>query len=514
MLTNRTLPARLLAPLPACVLLLGAVAQAAAPAGQTTSPAVPVADFASSTSGWTATGTGTVEQTPGVGHGGPGALAVTSSGARTGGRSAPFSVTAGLRYRAGGWVRAQTTARTVSLGLEFRDGAGTVIGTQTGQALPDSAQTWMPLSDVLGFAPSGAVSGQVVLLDVDGPAGDVQLLDDIVVTRTEGSPAGLAGPLTTSGPLVLDSTGQVVHLQGVDLDGLQTSSTAGVSTSEIAVARSWGANFVRIPMAQNFLLSGDCSYDSAYQGRIDALVSFATNRGMLVLLDLHTQAVVPCSTPRQQAMPDAKSVTFWRLLASRYRTNPLVAFDLYNEPHDVSDVVWRDGGTVLSGGMRYRAAGLQQLYDTVRGAGAENLVFTGGPNWASSYPTQAPLTGTRNVVHAVHSYTCPRGTPESGAKCSTGPDGTVYDPTGVLGRFDGLTSRVPLMLTEFGFPSAQESRYNARAIAYVTAHGWVGWNAFTFDGGNAGMFSLWKNTAGTIDPNPAGMPIMLGMLGS
>lgn len=32
------------------------------------------------------------------------------------------------------------------------------------------------------------------------------------------------------------------------------------------------------------------------------------------------------------------------------------------------------------------------------------------------------------------------------------------------------------------------------------------------DGGTTGMFSLWKNSGGTVNPNIAGMPVMLGML--
>lgn len=500
---------RLLLPLAACSWLVTAPAQGSAPAEQQTSAGL-TAGFATSVDGWT----GNVAHVAHDGHAETGALSFRSAGARTGAASPPFVVRPGLRYRAGAWVRAHSEPHAVSLTLEFRDAGGAVVGSLVGQALASRTQGWTAASDVLGFAPSTAATARVLVLDVDGPVGDVQLVDDVYVASTSGAPAPLVGPLSTSGPHILDADGSVVRLRGVEIDGLQASSTASVGRATVRAAQSWGANLVRIPLAQNYWLAGDCSYDSGYQARVDALVTAATERGTLALLDLHTLAVIPCTQPRQQSLPDSRAVTFWRQVASRYAGNPLVAFDLYNEPHDITDAVWRDGGTVLSGGVRYQAVGMQKLYDTVRATGADNLVFTSGPNWAASYPLRAPLRGTRNLVHAVHVYTCPRGTPESGAKCSTGPDGTVLDPTGVLSRFDGLTSAVPLVLTEFGYPSAQEGRFNARAIDYVTSRGWAGWSAFTFDGGTTGMFSLWKNSGTTIDPNIAGMPVMQGMLAS
>ena len=77
---------------------------------------------------------------------------------------------------------------------------------------------------------------------------------------------------------------------------------------------------------------------------------------------------------------------------------------------------------------------MQQLYNIVRGTGATNLIFASGVNWAESFPSTAPLTGTRNLIYAAHAYTCPTGLPSTGATCTTGPDGTIYDPSRLLGN--------------------------------------------------------------------------------
>ena len=90
-------------------------------------------------------------------------------------------------------------------------------------------------------------------------------------------------------------------------------------------------------------------------------------------------------------------------------------FDLYNEPHDVSWDVWRDGGEVHEKAFRgnpaktYEAIGMQALLETVRGTGAKNLVVAGGLNWAydmSGFVGGKTLSdpGGNGVLYANHAY--------------------------------------------------------------------------------------------------------------
>ena len=227
---------------------------------------------------------------------------------------------------------------------------------------------------------------------------------------------------------------------------------------------------------------------------------------MVALLDLHTNALVPCAKPTQQAMPDQRSVDFWTTVATRYKSNPNVAFDLYNEPHNATDTVWRDGGTVTSSGVTYVATGMQKLYDTVRATGAGNLVFASGNNWASTFPS-APLTHTKNLVYGVHAYTCPSGTPQSGATCNPGPNG-VLDPNGILDRFNTASTQYPLVVTEFGYPDTNDGRYIANLTASVAARHWSGWTVFAFTGNTTGLWNLVKDTGPVYDPSIAGMAVV------
>ena len=489
----------------------------AAPTGQTTLagllPSAATA-FGSALTGWSSYAGAGVGQLPAIGRLAAGALAVTSAGPWTGAASSSFAVTPGVRYSASTWVSALSAAHSVGLAFQFRDASGALItgwGTQLSQPAVDTTSGWTQTPPVVAIAPPGAVTGSLVFLDFDGGAGDVQRLDDLTLTSTSGVAAKIVGPLTTKGRNVIDALGRVVTLHGVDIDGLQYSNTANVTTSELAVAQSWGANFVRLPLAENYLVPGDCSYDSSYLGKVDAMVNAATSNGLFIMLDLHTNALTRCAAPTQQDMPDAKATTVWNALATRYKTNPLVGFDLYNEPHDVSDAVWHSGGTVTSSGVTYQAVGMQKLYNTVRATGAANLVFASGSNWATAFPATAPLTGTRNLVYAAHAYTCPAGLPSGGASCSAGPDGTIYDPSGLLSHFATIGQTMPVMVTEFGFPDKNDGRYITNVQNYAASHGWVGWDVYAFDNSTGGLFDLWKNTGSLIEPAASGMAVMTGM---
>ena len=488
----------------------------ASPSGQTTLNGVltgAAATFSNAQTGWSSYAGTTVRQLSSVGHNAAGALSVQSAGPWTGATSPRFAVTPGMRYAATSWVRAQTVGHSVGMALRFYDRNGALIkaGTQIGQGLADSFSSWSPTMPVLGFAPAGAVSADVTFVDYDGPAGDVQLVDDVNVSQTSGSVAPVDAPLHTHGNQVLDRNGHPVTLHGIDLDGLQDTTWALISANDVRAAHAWGANLVRIPLSQDFALANGCRDDSdRYLQRVDALVDVATALHMVTLLDLHTLAVTPCTQPTMQPMPNQDSLAFWRLLANRYKNNPLVAFDLYNEPRDVTDKVWRDGGPVTSGSVTYVTPGMQALYNTVRGTGAKNLVVASGNNWANDYPAQAPLTGTRDLVYGVHAYTCPQGTPAMGQRCYPGPNG-IYDPNGVLDRWSAIGALVPVMVSEFGFPDQNDGRYIANVASSVAARGWVGWSVFAFTGDTTGLWNLQKDTGPVFDPTASGMAVMNAM---
>lgn len=439
--------------------------------------------------------------------GGSVAVASTDSGyavATLGGATGPLTATPGSVYSATVALQAATTPRTVVPYLLFFSSTGATLATVAGPAGTDPVGAWTTSQPVVATAPAGAT--QLALRLVwQAPVGEVHYLAAPSLTSSAGGSRAVVGPLSTVGNKIYDARGAIV-LRGLHRFGFEGSvGGAGlptnVSQSEVDHAKAWGANLIRLSLASSFWLSTDCHYDPTYAARVDQAINWITGDGMVALLDLHYNSTGNCSPVKAQLMADSNGVAFWTSAAGRYKSNPLVAFDLYNEPHDISDSVWRDGGTVTSNGVTWQAAGMQQLYKAVRRTGATNLVVASGNNWANSFPSR-PLTGS-NIAYGVHAYTCPTST--TGTDCKPNP----LDPSSLLGSWVTPSATYPVVVSEFGWPAKDDGRYISNVIDYAERHGW-GWSAFAWDGTTEGTFDLLADVSGSYEPSPAGMPVLQG----
>ena len=143
-------------------------------------------------------------------------------------------------------------------------------------------------------------------------------------------------------------------------------------------------------------------------------------------------------------MPDADhSLDFWTDVATRFKDDGNVVFDLFNEPFpdNNQDTVtawtcWRDGGAACPN-IGYAAVGMQQLVDTVRATGAANLIVLGGVQYSrinSHWLTYEPNDRVHNLAASWHLY------PNS--YCS---DQTCWDT-----QFQPFLSQTAAVATEIG----------------------------------------------------------------
>jgi endoglucanase len=257
---------------------------------------------------------------------------------------------------------------------------------------------------------------------------------------TSAPSAHAAGPhaalgIQVSGNRFVNSRGQTVRLLGFNNSGAEYACIEGwgifdtdrgsdtsVPTSDVrAMARWSGANAVRIQLNEQCWL-GIGGVKSRYGGRnyqhaIQTYVRQLTNRGFAVILNLHLSAPGNEASINQEAMPDAHSITFWSQVATAFRSNTAVVFDLFNEPwpdhqsHSAKAwTCWRDGGCRVrseNGGETYRAVGMNQLIDAVRSAGAHNVVLAGGVNYASAlgrWLHYQPTDPDHNLAASIHLY--------------------------------------------------------------------------------------------------------------
>lgn len=206
-------------------------------------------------------------------------------------------------------------------------------------------------------------------------------------TRALPDLATLPPELHVAGNQLRTATGKVVWLQGLCLDSLEWAARGEHLPGSIAVAiDGWHANVIRLPVKSAFWWGFEKHQKDAgmaYRKLIDACIDDANQRGAYVALDLH----------RFGAMTEEDSA-FWKDAANRYKNNPGVLFELFNEPHSLSWKAWRYGGSlkedahqdvnVAENSSKSAAGatiGMQALLDAVRAVGARNLAIAGGLDW-------------------------------------------------------------------------------------------------------------------------------------
>lgn len=297
---------------------------------------------------------------------------------------------------------------------------------------------------------------------------------------------------TVRGNKIYDANNNVHLFRGIARPSLEWNSQGeGLSLADYKVmagldpapSKGWSANVIRLSLSEKFWLQNT----SGYQATIAQQVAWITRPppdgiGKDVILDLHWSVGGNLANDHKQyRMADLQSITFWQQVAARYKDNPKVLFELYNEPHDVPWTVWRNGG---SSGEGYTAAGMQQLYKAVRDTGATNLVIVGGLNWAydlSEIPTYK-LTGT-NIVYNTHPYEV---------------DGKLAGNWN--SGFGNLSATSPVIMTEFGNWDCN-GPYYTDLLNYAQSHG-IHWTAWAWmnplDCGFPTILADWNGTPSAI----------------
>lgn len=300
-----------------------------------------------------------------------------------------------------------------------------------------------------------------------------------------GNPPPVTGGLHVDGNRLVDSSGATVRLRGVDHSGTEYACAQGwgifdgpSDSAAIAAIAGWKANAVRVPLNETCWLGINgvtAAYAGAnYQQAIVDYVGRLNAAGLYVILDLHWAAAGTAIALTQTPMANRDhSPEFWRQVATTFKDNGRVLFDLFNEPYPDNNTdtpeawrCWAEGGTCT--GMSYQAAGMQELVDAVRATGATNVIMLGGIEYAaglSGWLGHKPSDPTGNLVAAWHIY--------NGSWCAAE---ACWDSTAAP-----VANAVPLVLGELGqddggsdFVDRLMDWMDARGGSYL-AWGWNVW---------------------------------------
>jgi endoglucanase len=289
--------------------------------------------------------------------------------------------------------------------------------------------------------------------------------------------SGLPALTTSASRIVVANSGAPVVLRGVNRSGLEYSepdeqgflSAAEMSRAEIrTIVKDWGASIIRLPFNQDWVLRGRGAWPAeAYRAAVDQVIRWASSFGAYTLLDLQwldAERIYGGDRNFVAPLPNLESIELWNVLATRYRDEPAVLYDLFNEPHDrLPDDPFplnREDGTTYPGDkyrvtMREWQPWARRLIDAIRGINPSALIFVGGTNW--SYDLRGMPMDRPNLVYSTH----------------------VYPGKGDNWReaFGDLAATVPVFAGEWGGQDA-DLKWGRKLIAYfdMLNIGWTAWS--------------------------------------
>jgi hypothetical protein len=297
--------------------------------------------------------------------------------------------------------------------------------------------------------------------------------------------------------------GKIVRLTGVNRSGAEYACAEGWgiwdgptdTNSAIEAMAGWHINAVRIPLNEDCWLGINGvkpAYSAGkYRSAVADYVARLERFGMTPILNLHFSAPGNLRPDRQAPMADEDhSPAFWRSVATYFRNDHRIIFDLFNEPYPDSNrdtrAAWScvlHGGTCR--GVSFRTAGMQQLVDVVRAAGATQPLMVAGPQYAGDldrwlqYEPRDPL---HQLIASVHIYE-PNWAPCDTRACWSSQIATV-------------AARVPVVEGEIGSKNCTASSIDP-LLTWSDAHG-VSYLAWAWNVGSCRQEpSLITNYGGT-----------------
>jgi len=241
--------------------------------------------------------------------------------------------------------------------------------------------------------------------------------------------------LITSGNRILRADNmQPVLLRGVNRSGLEYTepSAAGflaaaqLTRDEVReIVTTWRSNVIRLPFNQHWALNGRQGHSAEeYLAALDQVIAWAAALGAYTILDLQwldAETIYGHTNDRRRGKqdnhvpptPNVQTIDLWKILALRYRTEPAVLFDLFNEPHDplrddfLPIHLINPDGEVMDSDRSFVAAGewvpwARRLVEEVRRIRNTGLILIGGVDWA--FDLRGIYVDAPNIVYSAHIY--------------------------------------------------------------------------------------------------------------
>jgi len=196
----------------------------------------------------------------------------------------------------------------------------------------------------------------------------------------ENSPVAVNGKLQVIGTQLSNEKGEAVILRGVSF-GWHCFWPRFYNDSAVSwLASDWKCNVVRAAIG----VGPDNSYlQNPEFGKqcVTRVVDASIRQGIYVLIDFHSHK-----------LHIAEAKTFFSEMASKYKNNPNVIYEIWNEPDFYSWKVVKQYS--------------EELISTIRAIDSDNIILVGSPHWDQDIDSVAgdPILGQKNIMYTMHFY--------------------------------------------------------------------------------------------------------------
>ena len=202
-------------------------------------------------------------------------------------------------------------------------------------------------------------------------------------TAPKNSPVAVNGKLQVIGTQLSDEKGSPLVLRGASLGWHNLWPRFYNEGAVTWLATDWKCNVIRASMGVGL--------DDSYLENPDFALKCMTNvidgaikNGIYVLIDFHSHK-----------LHTAEAKTFFAGMASKYKNNPNVIYEIWNEPDYYS---WKEV-------KQYS----EELISTIRAIDPTNIILVGSPHWDQDVDSVAgdPILGQKNIMYTCLLYTSP-----------------------------------------------------------------------------------------------------------
>ena len=189
---------------------------------------------------------------------------------------------------------------------------------------------------------------------------------------------------------------QVPFQQGVNLTNwFQASSASQIqftrfSKKDFQNIKSLGCDVIRLPINLHSMTNGAPDYvlDPLFLSFLDQAVDWAEELDIHLILDNHTFDPSAPTDPNIGVV----LVKVWSQMAAHYKDrSDHIYYEVLNEPHDISDVLW--------GGIQ------QTVIDAIRAQDSNHFIVVGGVNYNSYNSLNTiPVYSDTKLIYTFHFY--------------------------------------------------------------------------------------------------------------